>query len=403
MKKIIYIILFSLLLIPNIIFASEKNLNLYLFYGDGCPHCKDLKAYLNDYLEDKPNIKLYQYEVWYSEENLELLYGVMNVLNDNSNGIPYLVIGENVITGYGGEYTNEVIENNINYYLNTPFEDKVGIYLGIVEEQEKIEDETINKQEKNEKIEEIALPSNIKKILKKSPLFISTLLIGLVDGFNPCAMWILLLLISMLFGIKDNKRKWILGITFILATGAVYFLFLMSWINLSSLINKIIYIRLAIASIVLLLGFISIIKFVRSLFKDTGCEVVNKKNRRKIIATITKIIKEKSFVLAILGIIVLAGAVNIIELLCSIGLPAAFAQVLAMNDISKKMTIIYSLIYVLAFLIDDILVFIISMKTMEIKAISNKYSKYSALIGGLVMILIGILMLYKPNWLMLNF
>ena len=137
--------------------------------------------------------------------------------------------------------------------------------------------------------------------------------------------------------------------------------------------------------------------------KDDGCEVVDTKNRKKIIKSINRIVKEKSFILALLGIILLAASVNIIELLCSLGLPVMFSEILAVNDISKTGQILYSLLYVFFFLIDDIIVFIIAMKTLEIKAISNKFGKYSHLIGGLIMLIIGLLMILKPEWLMFNF
>ena len=118
---------------------------------------------------------------------------------------------------------------------------------------------------------------------------------------------------------------------------------------------------------------------------------------------IQKIIKEKSFILAILGIVLLAASVNIIELLCSLGLPVMFTQILAINEVGKVGQILYSILYVLFFMIDDIIIFVIAMKTLEIKAISNKYGKYSHLIGGLIMIIIGVLMVYRPEWLMFNF
>ena len=137
--------------------------------------------------------------------------------------------------------------------------------------------------------------------------------------------------------------------------------------------------------------------------KDDGCEITSPSRRKKIMTSIKKVVTEKSFILAVIGIIIIAAGVNIIELLCSLGLPVMFAQILAINDLSQISKIIYSLIYVLFFLIDDIIIFIIAMKTLEIKAISNKIGKYSHLIGGIIMVIIGALMLYKPEWLMLNF
>ena len=399
MKKIIYIILFSILLIPNIIFALGKDINMYLFYGDGCPHCKQLKEFLNVYLDEKPNIRLYQYEIWHNEDNRNKLYGVMDILNDPNGGLPYLVIGNNAIVGYSDGITDKKIKNTVNFYENMEFKDEIGIYLGLVEE----EKEVLPEVKYEETIEELAVPNRLKTIVKNSPLILSSMLIGLVDGFNPCAMWILLLLISLLLSVKDNKRRWILGIAFLFATAAVYFLFLISWVNFSVFLNEIEYINLAISSVAIILGILSLAKFVKSLFKDDGCEVIDKKKRKKLITSITKIVKEKSFFLAVIGIMMLAVTVNIVELFCSLGLPAMFAQVLALNDTTSTMRIIYCLVYVIFFILDDALVFFISMKTLEIKAISNKFGKYSSLIGGLLMITIGFLMLYKPEWLMLNF
>ena len=216
-------------------------------------------------------------------------------------------------------------------------------------------------------------------------------------------MWILLFLISMLLGMDNKKRKWTLGITFLASSAFVYFLFLISWLNLATFLNSIVYIRAGIAFMAIVLGILSVSRFLKGLFKDDGCEVVDSNNRKRIIRAIRKIVKEKSFFLAIIGIILLAISVNIIELLCSLGLPVMFSEILTINEVSSSMKLVYSLIYVFFFLIDDIVVFIIAMKTLEIKAISNKFGKYSHLIGGIIMIIIGLLMVYKPEWLMFNF
>ncbi len=395
MKKLTYILLFLIMFIPCVIFGSEKHLNIYLFYGDGCPHCAEEEEWFKTYLEKNKNIKIYRYEVWYDKDNQEKYSKVHEILNDKSSGIPYLVIGESVISGFDKDLTPERIRNAVEYYRNVNYKDKVGIYLGVVSESKTGQDETKYEDTK------VKIPLLGTKEAKDVSIGLSAILIGVVDGFNPCAMWILLFLISMLLGMKNKKRMWILGITFLVSSALVYFLFLLSWLNLSVFLNKVLYIRVAISFFAVLFGVLQVVNFIFK--KDDGCEVVDNKNRKRIIKSIQKIIKEKSFILAILGIILLAASVNIIELLCSLGLPVMFTQILAINEVSKVGQILYSLLYVLFFMIDDIIIFIIAMKTLEIKAISNKYGKYSHLIGGLIMIIIGVLMVYKPEWLMFNF
>ena len=239
--------------------------------------------------------------------------------------------------------------------------------------------------------------------LKDVSLPIFTIILGAVDGFNPCAMWILIFLITMMFSMHDRKRMWILGLTFIFTSGFVYLCFMVSWLSLASFLNSVTLIRFLIASFAVLFGMVNIYRYIKSLNSDVGCDVTDKKKRLKIMERIKKIVNEKSFLLSILGIVLLAFSVNLIELLCSLGIPVMFTNVLAMNELSTLEYTIYIGLYLLFFLIDDILIFVIAMKTLKIKGISNKYTKYSHLIGGIIMVLLGILMVIKPEWLMFNF
>lgn len=224
--KILFIIT---LFFPIVIFGKAKELNIYLFYGDKCPHCAELEKFLEQYLDDNKNVILNKYEVWSNKENQEKYKEVQKILNDYSNGVPYLIIGNNVITGYDSEITPERIKNTITYYSNFDYKDKVGIYLGTTTEEE----ENLKEDGKKYEDAEVNIPILGKKKSKEVPILLSTILIGLVDGFNPCAMWILIFLISMLLGMKNVKRKWALGITFLLSSALVYFLFLISWLNLA--------------------------------------------------------------------------------------------------------------------------------------------------------------------------
>jgi hypothetical protein len=142
---------------------------------------------------------------------------------------------------------------------------------------------------------------------------------------------------------------------------------------------------------------------MKSRKNDAGCEVVDDKKRKKIFTRIKEITLEKRFILSIFGIMALAISVNAIELACSAGLPLIFTQVLALNDLGTVKYIIYLLLYIFFFLLDDIIIFTVAMLTLNIKGISSKYGKYSHLIGGIVMVIIAVLMIFKPEWLMFNF
>lgn len=399
MKKKLFFIFTILLLV---IVSPVKALNIYLFYGDGCPHCAKEKEYLNE-LKKTYDINLKLYEVWYDKENIELLDKVQDALDAESNYVPYTVIGDKHFIGFN-DNTKTQIKKAIDECMEKECDDIVN---KVINNEEIIKDNDIKT---DEQIEEMTEEDNIKTIpllgnvnIKEFSLPIISVVMGLVDGFNPCAMWILIFLISMLLGTKDRKRMWILGLTFILTSAIIYFLIMIAWLNIALKMNQIIWIRNIIALIALIGAFVNLRSFYRSIKKDVGCEVVDNKKRKNIIDRIKKFTTKQSLILAILGIMALAVSVNIIEFACSAGLPLLFTQILSLNNLSGFEYFLYIIIYIIFFLFDDIIIFTIAMISLKVTGISNKYNKYSHLIGGIIMFIIGLLLLLKPEWIMFNF
>ena len=394
------IVLLLLLLLPTLV--SAKEVNLYLFHGDGCPHCAKEREYLKEIEKEYDDVNIHLYEVWYDTDNQELMEKVKKELNSSTNYVPLTIIGDKYTVGFN-DNTKLMIKNNIEKCLKEDCEDVVGnVLAGKTANETTIKKEV--KEQKKDKEDSIKdLPILGKVDVKKVSLPIMSAVIGLVDGFNPCAMWVLIFLISMLLGTKDRKKMWILGLTFLFTSAFIYLLFMVAWLNVAIKMNTVIWLRITIAIIAIIAAFINLKSFYKSLKKDAGCEVVDSKKRKNIIEKIKKFTLEKSLILGLLGVMTLAVSVNFIELACSAGLPLLFTQILALNNLSKLSYMIYILIYIFFFLIDDIIVFVIAMFTLKITGISNKYSKYSHLIGGIIMLLIGLLMIIKPEWLMLNF
>lgn len=415
MKKLLYIFTFLFLFIPFTVNANEK-VNIYLFHGEGCPHCAALEEYLdNEYSNDK-RVEVYKYEVWNNYDNQMLWQKIEKVTGETAKGVPYFIIGEEVMQGYSaGDTWENKVDKAIKKAKKTNYNDDVGITLGIVDgkvsnkkdnkdkpnydpEKKEVDLESYNKKNEETKLD---IPVIGTVSLKDMSLPVIAIIIGLVDGFNPCAMWILIFLITMLFDYQNRKKMWILGCTFLFTSAFIYFLFMISFLNIAMFINSITIFKILIASFALIFGGINIYRYFKT--KDVGCDVVDKTKRKKIMTRIKNILSNKSFVLSLLGIILLATTINLIELLCSLGLPVMFTEILAHNNITGIKNILYIILYIIFFLLDDLIVFFIAMKTLKITAISNKYSKYSHLIGGIIMIIIGLLMLFKPEWLMFNF
>mgnify|MGYP004615004587 FL=1 len=401
--KLMFIIISIIFISTNVNAKETDNLTLYVFKGDGCPHCKAEMDYLDTIKDKYTNLEIKEYEVWYDDDNASLLTKVESYFNIKRSGVPTTIIGNTVIQGYQNESsTGKKIERAINFYEENDYKDIVKeIKDGTAIKNTKKTDKFQEEETKLDKETSVKAPIVGNVNLKDVSLQTSAVILGLIDGFNPCAMWILLFLISALIGMKDRKRMWTLGLTFLITSGLVYMLIMLSWISIAVKITTIVWIRNIIAIIALIGAILNLKSFIKS--KNSGCEIVDSKKRKNIFSKIKKFTSEKSFILAFFGIIGLAISVNLVELACSAGLPLIFTELLAINNVSGFIKFIYISIYIIFFLIDDIIVFTISMYTMKATGISTKYGKYSHLIGGLIMLLIGLLLIIKPEWLMFQF
>ena len=388
-------ILISLLLIIfgfTNVSANERVVNLYYFHAEGCSTCALETEYLERLVKEELNLVLYQYEIAFDQENQKLSKDVGELLNQPINSTPTLIIGREMIVGFKEGSTEKTIEDAIQFVRDNNVRDVVGEMLGIVEPGQGVD--VINENSK------VSLPFFGEVDAKSISLPILAIVLGGIDGFNPCAMWVLLLLISMLFHLEEQWKKWFLGGIFLLTTAVMYFFFMLSWLNITILFGTLIYIRWLIGGMSIGGGIFNIHRFTQM---EPGCEVVDESKRLKIRDRLKAIYSQPVFALAVVGIVVLAVSVNLVELICSAGLPVLFTQILTLNDLSQTQYILYLLLYLAMFMLDDIIVFVIAMKTAELTGISTKYARNAHLIGGILMILLGLLMILKPAWLMLNF
>ena len=80
---------------------SKDKLNIYIFWGDGCPHCKHLAEFLGEkQSEIGDKISLYTFEVWKDKNNLAFLKSFGKFLGENPKGVPYIIIGNKTYSGF---------------------------------------------------------------------------------------------------------------------------------------------------------------------------------------------------------------------------------------------------------------------------------------------------------------
>ena len=395
--------------------AQEQNkVYISFFYGDGCPHCDKEKAFLKKLVQEFPSVEVRSFEVWNNRDNAKILQKFADKINQpgiSISSIPLTIIGNKVISGYLNDETTgskirQVVEEHVEIgcidlvdQIQKNGEIDKGIVCEVIAQDSTCDlDESYYCSTDESQNSAITLPIFGEINPQKWSLPILTIVIAAIDGFNPCAMWVLIFLISLLIGMKDRKKMWILGSAFIIASGTVYFLFLSAWLNLFLFLGFISLIRIGIGVVAVGSGAYHLKEWWTN--REGVCNVADMERKQKIMERFRKVTSEKNFLLALGGIIAIAVAVNLIELVCSAGLPAIYTNILALSGVSRVTHYLYLILYIIIFMLDDMLIFVIAMLTLKITGISAKYSRWSNLIGGVVILLLGFLLIFKPGWIM---
>jgi hypothetical protein len=219
--------------------------------------------------------------------------------------------------------------------------------------------------------------------------------LGIVDGFNPCAMWVLVYLIALLMGFGDRKRMILVVAVFVLASGILYFLFMTAWLNVFLFLSYFRPVTIMVGLAALGGGILSVKDYIETKGAPV-CKVTDVEGRKRITGDMKRLLSAPLTWATMLGIIILAFTVNSIEFLCSFALPAVFAQVLALSDLSFWEHYGYILLYDIFFMLDDMIIF--GLAAWTVSGVSGEtYSKYCKVIGGLVLLVLGLMLIFAPQ------
>lgn len=380
---------FNFAVSDSLIMSNSEFVDVHFFWQNGCRHCKSEKVFL-DALEEKYSfVRIHDYEISQSRENFELMISMAMERDSDYSGVPLLFVGSESFLGWADE-------SSTGYMVEKAVLAEYDLLNSVFDSNSSDSNSFLSPDSNSSNI--VALPFFGLMELKDVSLPIFTIVIAFFDGFNPCAMWVLIFLISMLLGLESRKKMWLYGFVFIAASAFVYFLFLAAWLNVFLFIGFAFWVRIIIGLIALFVAYHNIKEFFTN--PSGGCKIAGKGQRKKVFEKITVLVKESSVPLALIGLIALAFAVNLVELVCSAGLPAVYTNILSMSSLTTFEYYSYLLLYIFIFMIDDLFIFFIAMTTLKLTGISTKYTRISHIVGGVLMLLIGLILIFAPELLM---
>ncbi|MBI5570128.1 MAG: hypothetical protein HY914_09295 [Desulfomonile tiedjei] len=371
--------------------------DVYVFWANGCPHCERALAFLGRLESEEPSIRVHRLEITRNPFHRDVFGKIAELHRIADPVVPFIVIGDRVFAGYYDDTsTGTELRAAAFVCLTSRCADRVRPVLS--GEPPLVGDERPAPSPGRRLPETIRLPIIGSIATRHLSLPALTVVLGAADGFNPCAMWTLVFLMGLLVGMRNKRRRWALGVTFLAASAFVYYLIMAAWLNVLLFVGMVIWIRVGIGVVALSAGAFTLREFF--LNPAQVCDLAASERHQRVFAKLRALVSEPSLAIAATGIVLLAFAVNVVELLCSAGIPAVYTQVLALSDLPVWDYHAYLLLYILVFMLDDLLVFFTAMATLEVTGLTGRYVHWANLVGAVALLILGALIILRPEWLM---
>lgn len=346
--------------------ANPTSVALVVYVRDGCPHCADAKVFLEQLARERPQLRIVLRAVDKDPSARDELMALSRSAGTGPPGVPTFVVKGRVLVGFGDA------------------RESGPVVLALIDQ------ETVAPSKV-----ETRLFGTLSASQMGLPLF--TLALGLLDGFNPCAMWVLLFLLSLLVRLQDRRRMALVAGTFVLVSGAVYYAFMAAWLNVFLAVGLSTQVRWVLAAFALLVGAVNVKDFMA--FGKGISFSIPESAKPRIYARVRAVLNAEALPGSLLAVAVLAVVVNFIELLCTAGLPAIYTAVLTQQSVSPAAHYAYLGLYILGYIADDTLMVTVAVVALGNRKLTEHTGRWLKLLSGLVMLALGVVLLVRPDWL----
>ncbi len=359
-----------------------------VFVREGCPHCAKAEEFLAQLGKERPELRIVIRDVQKEPAAMQRLQALAREHGAGLPRVPAVFVGGQLIIGYSEEARTD------------------RLIRGALAGQRAAAPHAQGESSTCEAEESLACPGGPGAGAEAPPesfdisffgrtltlddigLPTFTLAMGLLDGFNPCSMWVLLLMISILAPLNDRKRMLAIAGTFVLIQGMAYFVFMAAWLNLFLLIGLSRASQLVIAAIAIAAGLINLKDFFA--FGRGISLSIPEKAKPGIYARMRGLLHAPTLTAAIIGAIILALLVQVVEFLCTSGFPALFTRILTLRELDSASYYGYLLLYISAYMLDDIIVLGTGVILLSRHRLQEREGRVLKLVSGLVMIGLGI-------------
>ncbi len=385
---------------------NDKEVVIYIFWGEGCPHCAKARPVLQALADQNPTIQLFEFEIYSSVENQNLFAEFGKTYGFEPRYVPTIIIGTDIWEGYSEEFTADITavvtrcladgcENKGATLIEgrgfTPY--SAAPVNTTVETPEPTPTQAATPEE-NENATKLPIFGEVD--FSKMGLFLSTALIAFVDGFNPCSLWVLSMLLAITLHTGSRKKVLVIGLVFLTVTAAIYALFIAGLFTILKVVSFVGWIQVVVALVALFFGLINIKDYF--FYKEGVSLTIAEDKKPGIFQRMRKVMDAgDSWWGLIGGTIVLAAGVSLVEFSCTAGFPVLWTNLVAAQEVTTITFVVLLLLYMLIYQLDEIGIFLVAAFTLKSSKLEEKHGRILKLIGGVLMLTLAVVMLVNPS------
>lgn len=421
MKKITFSLLIVLLLLLGSVAGvaaqtetppAPGHLTIYFFWGDGCPHCAEMEPFLEELVGRYPGLEVKAFEVWKVPANQALFDAAAKVYGFEPQGVPTIFMGPYYNIGYD-KSINTDLENGVKTLLEQGTEDKLipllaqhpnakSTFIGskvpapTAKPPQPGPTETVQPGGALTTTHELNLPLIGKVNLDKESIWITTILIAIVDGVNPCSMWVLTVLLALTLHTGSRKKVFIIGLVFITVTAFIYALFIAGLFSVLKVISFMGWIQVVVAIVALFFGLVNIKDYF--WYKEGISFTIADSKKSGIFAKVRKVMDASESLWGLIGAtIVLAAGVSLVEFSCTAGFPVLWTNMLNAQHVGTGLFLVLLLVYMLIYQADELAIFMVAVYSLRASKLEEKHGRILKLIGGCLMLVLAAVMIINPS------
>ncbi len=349
--------------------SPEKTVELVLFWGDGCPHCEAERSWLEEAQEEFPQLEVTQHEVWYDEANRDLLIETADRMGFEVSGVPTTIIGDAHWVGFS---------DSVRAQMEAVIAEGGGVGGPAAGGASSLD---------------VPLVGAVS--LEGRSLVLSTLLIGFVDGVNPCSLWVISVLLAIVVRSGSRRRVLAIGSVFLMVTAGMYAVYMVGIYSAMSVVGHLGAIQLVIAVVAGVFGVVSVKDYFA--FKRGLSFTIRDSSKPGIYHRMRAAAGQHDLLPALAATVTLAVGVSLLETPCTAGFPVLWTGLLAANDVQAVEASMLFLVYMLPFLVDELIVFGIAVVTLRATKMQERHGRLLKLVAGTTMLALAGTMLVRPE------